>query len=126
MGNDIHSLLLDELNSEDIKQNKVPALKSNLIYKKLKSSSIIYESKWNLKLNQFNKEKKKFSFLEPEIIDEKEINQNKENINESLMNYDKINYSSKFGEVGEEIKTLVINSKIENYRKRNLSIDKNY
>ena len=123
MGNDIHSLLLDELNSEDIKQNKVPALKSNLIYKKLKSSSIIYESKWNLKLSQFNKEKKKFSFLEPEIIDEKEINQNKENINESLMNYDKINYSSK---IGEEIKTLAINSKIENYGKRNLSIDKNY
>lgn len=122
MGNDIHSLLLDELNSEDIKQNKVPALHSNMIYKKLKSSSIIYENKLNLKLNQFNKEKK-FSFLEPEIINEKEINQNKDNINESLINYDKINYSSK---IGEKIKTFAINSKIENYRKRNLSIEKNY
>lgn len=89
MGNDIHSLLLNELDSENIEHNKVPALNSKMIYKKLKSSSIIYENKLNLKLKQFNKEKK-FSFLDPEIIDEKENNQNKENINSNLKNYESI------------------------------------
>jgi UDP-N-acetylglucosamine kinase len=93
-----------------------------MIYKKLKSSSIIYENKLNLKLEQFNKEKK-FSFLESDIIDKKENNHYKENINSNLINYDTINYSSK---ICGEIKPFAINPKIENYRKRNLSIDKNY
>ena len=121
MGNDIHSILLNELNSEEIKQNQVPSLNSKLIYKKLKSSSIIYENKLNLKLEQFNNDKE-FSFIEPEIIDEKEKSQNKENINSNLI-YDATSYTSK---IGEEIKPFTINSKIENNRKRNLSIKKNY
>ena len=121
MGNDIHSLL-NKLDCEGIKHNKVPALNPKMIYKKLKSSSIIYENKLNLKLEQFNKEKK-FSFLESDIIDKKENNHYKENINSNLINYDTINYSSK---ICGEIKPFAINPKIENYRKRNLSIDKNY
>ena len=121
MGNDIHSILLNELNSEEIKQNQVPSLNSKLIYKKLKSSSIIYENKLNLKLEQFNNDKE-FSFIEPEIIDEKEKSQNKENINSNLI-YDATSYTSK---IGEEIKPFTINSKIGNSRKRNLSIKKNY
>jgi len=122
MGNDIHSLLLNGLDSERIEPNKVPALNSKMIYKKLKSSSIIYENKLNLKLKKFNKEKK-FSLLDPEIIDEKENNQNKENINSNLKNYESINYSRK---ISEEIKPFDTNFKIEIYRRRNLSIDKNY
>jgi len=122
MGNDIHSLLLNGLDSEKIEPNKVPALNSKMIYKKLKSSSIIYENKLNLKLKQFNKEKK-ISLLDPEIIDEKENNQNKENINSNLKNYESINYSRK---ISEEIKPFDTNFKIEIYRRRNLSIDKNY
>ena len=115
MGNDIHSILLNELDSENIEHNKVPALNSKMVYKKLKSSYIIYENKLNLKIKQLNKEKT-FSLLDSEIIDEKENNQNKENINSNLINYESI----------KEIKPFEIDSKIENYRKRNLSIKKNY
>ena len=115
MGNDIHSILLNELDSENIEHNKVPALNSKMVYRKLKSSSIIYENKMNLKIKQLNKEKT-FSLLDSEIIDEKENNQNKENINSNLINYESI----------KEIKPFEIDSKIENYRKRNLSIKKNY
>ena len=115
MGNDIHSILLNELDSENIEHNKVPALNSKMVYRKLKSSSIIYENKLNLKIKQLNKEKA-FSLLDSEIIDEKENNQNKENINSNLINYESI----------KEIKPFAIDSKIENYRKRNLSIKKNY
>ena len=115
MGNDIHSILLNELDSENIEHNKVPALNSKMVYRKLKSSSIIYENKLNLKIKQLNKEKT-FSLLDSEIIDEKENNQNKENINSNLINYESI----------KEIKPFEIDSKIENYRKRNLSIKKNY
>ena len=121
MGNDIHSILLNELNSEDIKQNQLSSLNSKVIYKKLKSSSFIYENKLNLKLEQFNNDKK-FSFIEPEIINEKEKSQNKENTNSNLI-YDAFSYTSK---IGKEIKPFTINSKIENNRKRNLSIKKNY
>ena len=122
MGNDIHSILLNELDSENIEHNKVPALNSKMVYRKLKSSSIIYENKLNLKIKHLNKEKT-FSLLDSEIIDEKENNQNKENINSNLINYESINY---FIQNGEEIKPFEIDSKIENYRKRNLSIKKNY
>ena len=115
MGNDIHSILLNELDSENIEHNKVPALNSKMVYRKLKSSSIIYENKLNLKIKHLNKEKT-FSLLDSEIIDEKENNQNKENINSNLINYESI----------KEIKPFAIDSKIENYRKRNLSIKKNY
>ena len=115
MGNDIHSILLNELDSENIEHNKVPALNSKMVYRKLKSSSIIYENKLNLKIKQLNKEKT-FSLLDSEILDEKENNQNKENINSNLINYESI----------KEIKPFEIDSKIENYRKRNLSIKKNY
>lgn len=115
MGNDIHSILLNELDSENIEHNKVPALNSKMVYRKLKSSSIIYENKLNLKIKHLNKEKT-FSLLDSEIIDEKENNQNKENINSNLINYESI----------KEIKPFEIDSKIENYRKRNLSIKKNY
>ena len=115
MGNDIHSILLNELDSENIEHNKVPALNSKIVYRKLKSSSIIYENKLNLKIKHLNKEKT-FSLLDSEIIDEKENNQNKENINSNLINYESI----------KEIKPFAIDSKIENYRKRNLSIKKNY
>ena len=122
MGNDIHSILLNELDSENIEHNKVPALNSKMVYRKLKSSSIIYENKLNLKIKHLNKVKT-FSLLDSEIIDEKENNQNKENINSNLINYESINY---FIQNGEEIKPFEIDSKIENYRKRNLSIKKNY
>ena len=115
MGNDIQSILLNELDSENIEHNKVPALNSKMVYRKLKSSSIIYENKLNLKIKHLNKEKT-FSLLDSEIIDEKENNQNKENINSNLINYESI----------KEIKPFAIDSKIENYRKRNLSIKKNY
>ena len=115
MGNDIHSILLNELDSQNIEHNKLPALNSKMVYRKLKSSSIIYENKLNLKIKQLNKEKA-FSLLDSEIIDEKENNQNKENINSNLINYESI----------KEIKPFAIDAKIENYRKRNLSIKKNY
>ena len=115
MGNDIHSILLNELDSENREHNKVPTLNSKMVYRKLKSSSIIYENKLNLKIKHLNKEKT-FSLLDSEIIDEKENNQNKENINSNLINYESI----------KEIKPFAIDSKIENYRKRNLSIKKNY
>ena len=115
MGNDIHRILLNELDSQNIEHNKVPALNSKMVYRKLKCSSIIYENKLNLKIKHLNKEKT-FSLLDSEIIDEKENNQNKENINSNLINYESI----------KEIKPFEIDSKIENYRKRNLSIKKNY
>ena len=120
MRNDIHNLLLNKLDSEDIKYIKVPTLNSKMIYKKLKSSSIIYENKSNLKLDH---KEKKYLPLESEIIDENDNNQDKENIKANLINFNIINYSSK---IGEEIKTFAINSKTDNSRKRNLSIEKNY
>jgi UDP-N-acetylglucosamine kinase len=75
----------------------------------------------NLKLEEQNNDKN-VAFIEPEIIDKKENSQNKENINSNLI-YDATSCTSK---IGEEIKPFTINSKIENKRKRNLSIKKNY